>query len=110
MQDLTDFEQKVKKLKKSTFAHKLAKLVKSCINSWMDLQVNLSELIVAHLIYMNPKFHSHSCFIQWDIGFLLKSIKILKSQVVATLPLGECLFLRINKGKLEVTHFYLNGI
>ena len=32
MQDLTDFEHKVKKSKKSTFAHKLAKLVKSCIN------------------------------------------------------------------------------
>ena len=64
MQDLTDFEQKVEKLIFSTFAHKLAKLVKSCINSWMDLQVDLCKLIAAHLIYMNPNPHSHSCFIQ----------------------------------------------
>ena len=78
MQNLTDFEQKVKKSKKPTFAHKLAKLVKSCINSWADLQVDLSELIAAHRIYLNPNFYSHSCFIQWDIGLLLKSIKILK--------------------------------
>ena len=64
MQDLTDFERKVEKSKKSTFAHKLAKLVKSCITSWTDLQVDLSELIAAHLIYMNPNSHSHSYFIQ----------------------------------------------
>ena len=92
MQDLTDFEQKVEKSKKSTFAHKSAKLVKSCINSWTDLQVDLSELIPAHPIYMNPNFHSHSCFIQWDIGFLLKSIEILKSWVVATLG---CVHLKV---------------
>ena len=56
MQDLTDFEHKVEKSKKLTFAHKLAKLVKSCINGWTDLQVDLSELIAAHRIYMNPNF------------------------------------------------------
>jgi hypothetical protein len=54
------------------------------MNGWTDLQVNLSEPIVAHLIYLNPNFHSHTYFIQFDIHLFLKSIKNCKSQVVAT--------------------------
>ena len=55
------------------------------MHSWTDLQVDLSELVVAHLVYMNLSFHGHSSSIQCDISILLKSIEICKSQVVATL-------------------------
>ena len=69
----------------STFSHKSVKSVKSCINGWTDLQVDLSELVAAHLVYMNLGFHGHSFIIQCDISILLKSIEICKSRVVATL-------------------------
>ena len=59
--DLTDLWEKVEKIDFSTFC---SKSVKSCINGWTDLQVDLSEPIAAHLIYMNPNLHSHSYFIQ----------------------------------------------
>ena len=73
MQSLTNFEWKVEKSNFLTFSHKLVKLVKSCINRWMDLQINLSEPIVAHLIYINPNFHGYSIFIQCEISLLLKN-------------------------------------
>jgi hypothetical protein len=85
MQDLTDFGWKVEKSKKSTFSHKSVKLVESCINGWTDLGVDLSELIAAHLIYMNPKFHGHSVYIQCDISLLLKSTENFKSRAMAIL-------------------------
>src|SRR5947208_14683899 len=69
----------------STFSHKSVKSVESCINGWMDLGVDLSELIAAHLVYMNPNVHGHSFFIQCDISLLLKSTEIFKSRAVATL-------------------------
>ena len=71
-----------------TSSHKLVKLVKSCINSWMDLQVDLSELVAAHLVYINLNVHGHSFHIQYDISILLKGIENCKSQVMATLPRG----------------------
>ena len=50
-----------------------------------DLQVNLHELVAAHLVYMNLNFHGHSLDIQCDISILLKGIENRKSRVVATL-------------------------
>ena len=92
MQDLTNLANLCAKVDFFDFSTFRSKSVKSCINSWTDPQVDLSEPIAAHLIYMNPNFHSLSCFIQWDIGLLLKSIEILKSRVVATLlRLSPCL-------------------
>ena len=60
------------------------------MNGWMDLQVDLSELVAAHLVYMNLNFHGHSSNIQCDISILLKGIENHKSRVVATLmpPVG----------------------
>ena len=55
------------------------------MNGWTDLQVDLSELVAAHLVYMNLNLHGHSSNIQFDIGILLKGIKNCKSRVVATL-------------------------
>ena len=86
MQDLTnltDLCEKVEKIDISTFH---SKLVKSSMNGWTDLQVDLSEPVAAHLVYMNLNFHGHSFIIQCDISILLKSIEICKSRVVATLP------------------------
>ena len=57
------------------------------MNGWTDLQVDLSELVAAHLVYMNPNFHGHSSNIQCDTSILLKGIENRKSQVVATLDL-----------------------
>ena len=54
------------------------------MHGWTDLEVDLSEPVAAHLVYMNLDFHGHS-FIQCDISILLKSIEICKSRVVATL-------------------------
>ena len=64
MQDLTNLTDLCAKVDFFDFSTFCSKLVKSCINSWTDLQVDLSELIVAHHVYVNPNFHSHSCFIQ----------------------------------------------
>ena len=88
MQDLTDFEWKVEKSIFSTFSHKSVKSVKSCMNGWTDLQVDLSDIVAAHLVYKNLNSHGHSFNIQWDISILLKGIEICKSRVVATLPLN----------------------
>ena len=55
------------------------------MNSWTDLQVDLSEPVVAHLVYMNLNSHGHSFNIQCDISILLKGIENCKSRVVATL-------------------------
>ena len=88
MQDLTDFEGKVEKSKKLTFSQKLVKSVESCMHGWTDLQVDLSELVASHLVYMNLNFHGHSFIIRCDISILLKSIEICKSRVVATLLVG----------------------
>ena len=79
MQDLTNFEGKVEKLKHSTVLHKSVKLVESCMNSWMDLQVNLSELVAAHLVYVDHNVYGLSCIIQCDISIFLKRIKQHKS-------------------------------
>ena len=65
------------------------------MNGWTDLQVDLSELVAAHLVYMNLKFHGHSSNIQCDIGILLKGNKNCKSQVVATLIPALCISLGI---------------
>ena len=67
MQDLTNLCEKVQKIDFSTFH---SKSVKSCMNSWMDLQVDLSELVVAHLVYMNLNYHGHSFNIQCDLNCL----------------------------------------
>ena len=79
MQDLTNFEGKVEKLKHSTVLHKSVKLVESCTNSWMDLQVNLSELVAAHLVYVNHNVYGLSFIIQCDNSILIKSLKNHKS-------------------------------
>ena len=55
------------------------------MNGWTGLQVDLSELVAAHLVYMNLNLHGHSSNIQCDIGILLKGIKNRKSRVMATL-------------------------
>ena len=55
------------------------------MNGWTDLQVDLSELVAAHLVYMNLNSHGHSSNIQCDISTLLKGIENCKSRVVATL-------------------------
>ena len=55
------------------------------MHSWTDLQVDLSEIVAAHLVYMNLSFHGHSSNIQCDISILLKGIENRKSRVVATL-------------------------
>ena len=80
--DLTDLREKVEKIDFSTFH---SKLVKSCMNSWTDLQVDLREHVTAHLVYMNLNSHGHSFNTQCDIGILLKGIEYCKSRVVATL-------------------------
>ena len=49
------------------------------MNGWTDLQVDLSELVAAHLVYMNLSFHGHSFSIQCDISVLLKGIENSKS-------------------------------
>ena len=85
MQDLTDLTDLCEKVEKIDFSTFHSKSVKSCMNGWMDLQVDLSEPVAAHPVYMNLKFHGHSSNIQCDIGILLKGIKNCKSQVVATL-------------------------
>jgi hypothetical protein len=61
------------------------KSVESCIDSWTDLWVDLSEPVAAHLIYLNPNFHSHTYCIWFDIHLFLKCIKNHKSWVVAIL-------------------------
>ena len=101
MQDLTnltDLCEKVEKIDISTFH---SKLVKSSMNGWTDLQVDLSELVAAHLVYMNLNFHGHSFIIQCDISILLKSIEICKSRVVATLRRVHLTYVHI----LEHLHF-----
>ena len=85
MQDLTNLTDLCEKVEKIDFSTFPSKSVESCMNGWTDLQVDLSELVAAHLFYMNLNFHGHSFIIQCDISILLKSIKICKSQVVATL-------------------------
>ena len=55
------------------------------MNGWMDLQVDLSKPVAAHLVYMNLNLHGHSFNIQCDISILLKGIENHKSRVVATL-------------------------
>ena len=59
------------------------------MNGWTDLQVDLSEPVAAHLVYMNLNSHGHSLNIQCDIGILLKGIENCKSRVVATLAGAE---------------------
>ena len=85
MQDLTDLTDLCEKVEKIDFSTFHSKSVESCMNGWTDLQVDLSELVAAHLVYMNLNFHGHSFIIQCDISILLKSIEICKSRVVATL-------------------------
>ena len=85
MQDLTDLTDLCEKVKKIDFSTFHSKSVKSCMNGWTDLQVDLSELVAAHLVYMNLNSHGHSFNIQCDISILLKGIEICKSRVVATL-------------------------
>ena len=85
MQDLTNLTNLCEKVEKIDFSTFHSKLVKSCMNGWTDLQVDLSELVAAHLVYMNLNCHGHSSNIQCDISILLKGIKNCKSRVVATL-------------------------
>jgi hypothetical protein len=79
------------------------------MNGWTDLRVGLSDLIAVHLIYLNPKFHSHSYFIQFDIHLFLKSIENCKSQVMATLSLASLAALVMSHGGplLIITWFLL---
>ena len=79
------------------------------MNSWTDLQVDLSDLIAVHLIYLNPNFHSHSYFIQFDIHLFLKSIENHKSQVMATLSFASLAALVMSHGGplLIITWFLL---
>ena len=85
MQDSTDFTDLCEKVDFFDFSTFPSKSVKSCMNGWTGLQVDLSELVASHLVYMNLNFHGHSFIIRCDISILLKSIKICKSRVVATL-------------------------
>jgi hypothetical protein len=55
------------------------------MNDWTGRQVDLSELIAIHLVYMNPNCHNYSYFIRFDIHLFLKSTENRKSRVVATL-------------------------
>ena len=79
MQDLTDLTDLCEKVEKIDFSTFHSKSVKSCMNGWTDLQVDLSEPVAAHLVYMNLSFHGHSFSIQCDISILLKSIRNYKS-------------------------------
>ena len=78
MQDLTNFEGKVEKSKHSTVLHKSVKLVESCTNSWMDLQVNLSELVAAHLVYVNPMSMVLALLFNVILAFSLRGSNITK--------------------------------
>ena len=93
MQDLTDLTDLCEKVEKIDFSTFPSKSVESCMNGWTDLQVDLSELVAAHLFYMNLNFHGHSFIIQCDISILLKSIEICKSRVMATLDVLSRLFM-----------------
>ena len=79
MQDLTDLTDLCEKVEKIDFSTFHSKSVKSCMNSWTDLQVDLSELVAAHLVYGNHNVHSLSFIIQCDNSILLKSLKNHKS-------------------------------
>ena len=85
MQDLTNLTNLHEKVKNIDFLTFHSKSVESCINSWTDLHIDLSELVAAHLVYMNLNVHGHSFNIECDISILLKGIENCKSQVVATL-------------------------
>ena len=79
MQDSTDFTDLCEKVKCFDFLTFHSKLVKSCMNGWTDLQVDLSEPVAAHLVYINLNLHGYSFNIQCDISILLKGIKNCKS-------------------------------
>ena len=61
------------------------------MNGWTDRQVDSSELIATDLFYVDPNVHSHSYFIQCDIGLFLKSSKKYDSRVLAMLVSYESL-------------------
>ena len=85
MQDLTDLTVLCEKVEKIDFSTFHSKSVKSCMNGWTDLQINLSELVAAHQVYMNLNVRGHSFNTQCGISILLKGIENHKSRVVATL-------------------------
>ena len=74
------------------------------MNGWMDLQVNLSEPVAAHLVYMNLNSHGHSFNIQCDTSILLKGIENCKSRVVATLAMHKAISLALLGVTNECAH------
>ena len=89
MQDSIDFTDLCETVDCFDFLTFPSKLVRSCMNGYMDLQVDLGELVAAYLVYVNHNVHGLSFIIQCDISILLKSIRNHKSQVVATLSANQ---------------------